>query len=182
MRPGKWLNRLTMSGLGMCIKIIGGLQRLETQSADISRGLFTAVHDDDDIMLPWRLEVSLSSRGDTVDDFGQGDPRTAPRADLVYRQARSSTCCGRMDELVQRRCPHRSRRSSGPQATDNHSDFSGTPVFLYRSTFLKMRPKAFTAFTHGVEGRSEDDLALYSRGGDGLSNKVTELNIQELVN
>ena len=37
-----------------------GIAAARNAIADISRGTFTAVHDDDDIMLPWRLEVSLS--------------------------------------------------------------------------------------------------------------------------
>lgn len=37
-----------------------GIAAARNAVADISRGTFTAVHDDDDIMLPWRLEVSLS--------------------------------------------------------------------------------------------------------------------------
>ncbi|MGY3379269.1 glycosyltransferase involved in cell wall biosynthesis [Arthrobacter sp. TE12231] len=37
-----------------------GIAAARNTVADISRGTFTAVHDDDDIMLPWRLEVSLS--------------------------------------------------------------------------------------------------------------------------
>lgn len=36
-----------------------GIAAARNAIADISRGTFTAVHDDDDIMLPWRLEVSL---------------------------------------------------------------------------------------------------------------------------
>jgi hypothetical protein len=42
--------------------------------------------------------------------------------------------------------------------------------------------KALKAFASAVEGRSEDDLALYRRCGDGLDTDVTELRIQELVN
>lgn len=37
-----------------------GIAAARNAIADIARGTFTAVHDDDDIMLPWRLEVSLS--------------------------------------------------------------------------------------------------------------------------
>ncbi|XTR52761.1 glycosyltransferase [Pseudarthrobacter sp. So.54] len=37
-----------------------GIAAARNMIADTSRGTFTAVHDDDDIMLPWRLEVSLS--------------------------------------------------------------------------------------------------------------------------
>lgn len=37
-----------------------GIAAARNAIADISRGTFTAVHDDDDIMLPWRLEVSLA--------------------------------------------------------------------------------------------------------------------------
>lgn len=37
-----------------------GIAAARNSIADISQGTFTAVHDDDDIMLPWRLEVSLS--------------------------------------------------------------------------------------------------------------------------
>lgn len=37
-----------------------GIAAARNAIADISRGTFTAIHDDDDIMLPWRLEVSLS--------------------------------------------------------------------------------------------------------------------------
>jgi glycosyltransferase involved in cell wall biosynthesis len=37
-----------------------GIAAARNVIADISKGTFTAVHDDDDIMLPWRLEVSLS--------------------------------------------------------------------------------------------------------------------------
>lgn len=37
-----------------------GIAAARNAIAEISRGTFTAVHDDDDVMLPWRLEVSLS--------------------------------------------------------------------------------------------------------------------------
>jgi glycosyltransferase involved in cell wall biosynthesis len=37
-----------------------GIAAARNVAADISQGTFTAVHDDDDIMLPWRLEVSLA--------------------------------------------------------------------------------------------------------------------------
>jgi hypothetical protein len=42
--------------------------------------------------------------------------------------------------------------------------------------------KALEAFARAVEGRSEADLALYRRCGDGLDTEVTQLRIQELVN
>ncbi|MGW9405385.1 glycosyltransferase family 2 protein [Arthrobacter sp. NPDC055585] len=37
-----------------------GISSARNRAADESIGYFTAVHDDDDIMLPWRLETSLS--------------------------------------------------------------------------------------------------------------------------
>jgi len=36
-----------------------GISRARNLAADVSQGVFTAVHDDDDIMLPWRLEEGL---------------------------------------------------------------------------------------------------------------------------
>ncbi|MGO1406987.1 MAG: glycosyltransferase family 2 protein [Brachybacterium sp.] len=36
-----------------------GISAARNRAADMARGHFTAVHDDDDIMLPWRLEVGL---------------------------------------------------------------------------------------------------------------------------
>ena len=38
-----------------------GISSARNLAADKSRGYFTAVHDDDDIMLPWRLETSLAA-------------------------------------------------------------------------------------------------------------------------
>ncbi|MFR0636654.1 glycosyltransferase family 2 protein [Arthrobacter sp. LS16] len=38
-----------------------GISRARNLAAENSRGFYTAVHDDDDIMLPWRLETSISS-------------------------------------------------------------------------------------------------------------------------
>lgn len=38
-----------------------GISAARNYAADKSAGYFTAVHDDDDIMLPWRLETSLSA-------------------------------------------------------------------------------------------------------------------------
>lgn len=38
-----------------------GISAARNLAADHSRGFFTAVHDDDDIMLPWRLETSLQN-------------------------------------------------------------------------------------------------------------------------
>lgn len=38
-----------------------GISSARNLAADRSSGYFTAVHDDDDIMLPWRLETSLNS-------------------------------------------------------------------------------------------------------------------------
>lgn len=37
----------------------GGISRARNLAADRSQGFYTAVHDDDDIMLPWRLEEGL---------------------------------------------------------------------------------------------------------------------------
>ena len=37
-----------------------GISVARNRAADLSRGHFTAVHDDDDIMLPWRLETGLA--------------------------------------------------------------------------------------------------------------------------
>lgn len=39
----------------------GGIASARNLAADEARGLYTAVHDDDDIMLPWRLEKQLDS-------------------------------------------------------------------------------------------------------------------------
>ncbi|MGF7022912.1 glycosyltransferase [Brachybacterium tyrofermentans] len=44
-----------------------GISAARNRAADLSRGFFTAVHDDDDIMLPSRLEVSLQN---IHDEFG----------------------------------------------------------------------------------------------------------------
>ncbi|WP_422115720.1 glycosyltransferase family 2 protein [Brachybacterium sp. UNK5269] len=44
-----------------------GISAARNRAADLSRGFFTAVHDDDDIMLPWRLEVSLQH---IYDEYG----------------------------------------------------------------------------------------------------------------
>lgn len=44
-----------------------GISAGRNRAADISRGHFTAVHDDDDIMAPWRLETSLEN---ILDEFG----------------------------------------------------------------------------------------------------------------
>lgn len=43
-----------------------GISAGRNRAADLSRGHFTAVHDDDDIMMPWRLEVSLQN---IVDEY-----------------------------------------------------------------------------------------------------------------
>lgn len=40
-----------------------GIPRLRNLALDISRGKFTAVHDDDDIMVPWSLETRLAAIG-----------------------------------------------------------------------------------------------------------------------
>lgn len=44
-----------------------GISAARNRAADLSTGFFTAVHDDDDIMLPWRLETSLQN---IHDEFG----------------------------------------------------------------------------------------------------------------
>ena len=44
-----------------------GISAARNLAADRSRGFFTAVHDDDDIMLPWRLETSLQN---IYDEYG----------------------------------------------------------------------------------------------------------------
>lgn len=38
-----------------------GIPSLRNRALDLSRGQYTAIHDDDDIMLPWSLETRLSS-------------------------------------------------------------------------------------------------------------------------
>ncbi|WP_068277961.1 glycosyltransferase family 2 protein [Janibacter melonis] len=44
-----------------------GISAARNRAALESRGYFTAVHDDDDIMLPWRLEAGLLSMSEGVD-------------------------------------------------------------------------------------------------------------------
>lgn len=44
-----------------------GISAGRNRAADLARGFFTAPHDDDDLMLPWRLEVSLQT---IVDEIG----------------------------------------------------------------------------------------------------------------
>ncbi|KGN35691.1 glycosyltransferase family A protein [Knoellia subterranea] len=44
-----------------------GISAARNRGADESRGFFTAVHDDDDLMLPWRLEAGLAALNKDVD-------------------------------------------------------------------------------------------------------------------
>ena len=48
-------------------KASGGISSARNVGADASIGHYTAVHDDDDIMLPWRLEVGLAGLREDVD-------------------------------------------------------------------------------------------------------------------
>lgn len=45
-----------------------GISAARNHGANLSRGIWTAVHDDDDLMLPWRLEKQLEFANDD-DDF-----------------------------------------------------------------------------------------------------------------
>ncbi|MET4135502.1 glycosyltransferase family A protein [Pseudarthrobacter sp. PvP090] len=54
--------------------------------------------------------------------------------------------------------------------------------FAFTVYVFEDEPKALEAFALAVDGRSEADLALYRRNGDGLDTEVTGLRIQELVN
>lgn len=48
-----------------------GIPRLRNQALQITRGKFTAIHDDDDIMVPWSLEVRLRAlEGGIVGSYG----------------------------------------------------------------------------------------------------------------
>lgn len=44
-----------------------GISAARNRGADEARGFFTAVHDDDDLMLPWRLETGLAFLDEKVD-------------------------------------------------------------------------------------------------------------------
>ena len=48
-------------------KATGGISSARNVGADASIGHYTAVHDDDDIMLPWRLEAGLAALTEGVD-------------------------------------------------------------------------------------------------------------------
>lgn len=67
-----------------------GIAGARNRGADESRGFYTAVHDDDDIMLPWRLERGLEAlqEGDqaTYGAWVNFDDRTAEMVTHVMRE------------------------------------------------------------------------------------------------
>lgn len=69
-----------------------GISAARNHAADEARGLYTAVHDDDDIMLPWRLEKQLETieRGaaGAYGSFVNFDDQTG---DLVFHHGRNFT-------------------------------------------------------------------------------------------
>lgn len=68
-----------------------GISSARNLAADRSLGYFTAVHDDDDIMLPWRLETSLSAiTADSRASYGSWVNFDDVTAEMVLHITKSS--------------------------------------------------------------------------------------------
>ncbi len=69
-----------------------GIATARNHAADLARGRYTAVHDDDDIMLPWRLERQLETiRPGAAGAYGSFVNFDDVSGDLVFHHGRGFT-------------------------------------------------------------------------------------------